>query len=171
MVLAGHWDLPRNSLFITFALNGALHGCAVAMSLRMPTSLARRAAFVAIAAALSVLTLYIGIIGLVLFAALPGNTRLYVVLGVCSLAGAITYGSLIRMFWTRSLSSRLILAMAVLCLLASSLAFFTRASWESLGAWCLAAAWWFAFSAGLWYFDTHGGVLGTRRKMPATRKA
>jgi hypothetical protein len=96
--------------------------------------------------------------------------RLYVVLSVCSLSGTITYGSLIRMFWIRILSSRIILAMAVLCVLATSLAFFARAYWEFLGGWWLAAAWWFAFSAGLWYFDTHSDVLPTRRKIPPKRE-
>jgi hypothetical protein len=171
MFLLGHWDLLRDSLLVTFAINGALHACAIVLSLRAPPpGLARKAAFVAIAAALSVLTLYIGIIGLVLFAVLPGNERLYVVLSVCSLSGAITYGSLIRMFWIRILSSRIILAMAVLCVLATSLAFFARAYWEFLGGWWLAAAWWFAFSAGLWYFDTHSDVLPTRRKIPPKRE-
>lgn len=171
LLVLGHWDLLRNSLLITFALNGALHACAIIVSLRAPRpSLARKAAFVTIAAVLSVLTLYVGVIGLVLFAVLPGNERLYVVLAVCSLSGAITYGSLIRMFWLRTLSSRLILAMAVLCLLATSLAFFARAYWEFLGAWWLAAVWWFAFSAGLWYFDTHGDVLRTGGKIPANKE-
>lgn len=167
LLVLGHWDLLRDSLLVSFAINGALHAGAILVSLRAPIpSLPRRVAFIAIAAALSILTLYVGIIGLVLFAVLPGNQRLYVVLGVCSLWGAITYGSLIRMFWVRTLTSRIILAMAVLCMLATSLAFFARAYWEFLGGWWLAAAWWFAFSAGLWFFDTHGDVLRTRRKMP-----
>jgi hypothetical protein len=101
-------------------------------------------------------TLYVGIIGLVLFAVLPGNERLYVVLAVCSLSGAITYASLIRLFWMRKFSSRLILAMSIVCLLATSLAFFARTYADFLGGWWLAAAWWFAFSGGLWYVDTHG---------------
>ncbi len=171
VLLLGHWDFFRNSLLITFAINGAAHACAIVLSLRTPAaSLARKAAFLAIAAALSILTLYVGAIGLELFAMLPGNERLYVVLGLCALSGAITYGSLIRMFWIRTLFSRIILAMAVLCGFATSLAFFARAHWEFLGAWWLAAAWWFAFSAGLWYFDTHGDVLRTRRKMALKRQ-
>jgi len=101
----------------------------------------------------------LGIIGLVLFAVLPGNERLYVVLGVCSLSGAITYGSLIRLFWMRTLSSRLILAVSTLCALATSLAFLARTYFDFLGGWWLAAAWWFAFSGGLWFFDTHRDAL------------
>jgi hypothetical protein len=158
-------------LLASFAINGALHACSIIGSLRTSSaSVARKAGFIAIAVALSILTLYVGVISLVLFAVLPGNERLYVVLGVCSLSGAITYGSLIRMFWIRTLSSKLILAMAVLCLLATSLAFFARAYWQFLGAWWLAAVWWFAFSAGLWYFDTHGDVLRTGRKIPPAKE-
>jgi hypothetical protein len=154
--LLGHWSLLNDSLIISFAINGALHACALVLALRAPQHLLRKTAFVAIAAALSVLTLYVGIIGLVLFAVLPGNERLYVVLGVCSLSGAITYASLIRLFWMRKFSSRLILAMSIVCLLATSLAFFARTYSDFLGGWWLAAAWWYAFSGGLWYVDTHG---------------
>ena len=172
MLLLRQGDLLGNSLLITFALDGVAHACAIVVSLRAPTTrLARKAAFLAIAAALSILTLYVGIIGLELFAALPGNGRLYGVLGLCSLSGAITYGSLLRMFWIPILSSRNILTMAIVCLLATSFAFFARAYSQVLGAWWLASAWWFAFSAGLWYFDTHGDVLRTRPKMAAKREA
>jgi hypothetical protein len=154
LFLLGHWSLLNDSLIATFAINGALHACALVLTLRTPESPARKSAFIAIAAVLSVLTLYVGIIGLVLFAVLPGNERLYVVLGVCSLSGAITYGSLIRLFWMRKLSPRLILGMSALCVLATSFAFFARTYSEFLGSWWLTAAWWFALSGGLWYFDT-----------------
>lgn len=156
LFLLGHWSLLNDSLIVSFAINGALHAAALALALRVPQPLLRKTAFVAIASTLSVLTLYVGIIGLVLFAVLPGNERLYVVLAVCSLSGAITYASLIRLFWMRKFSSRLILAMAIVCLLATSLAFLARTYADFLGGWWLAAAWWFAFSGGLWYVDTHG---------------
>jgi hypothetical protein len=157
--LLGHWSLLSESLFAVFAINGALHAASLALTLRTPQSLARRLVFIAIAVALSVLTLYIGIICLVLFAVLPGNERLYVVLGVCSLSGAITYGSLIRIFWVRSFSSRVVLVMSVLCMLATSLAFFARTYSDFFGAWWLTAVWWFALSGGLWFFDTHSDAL------------
>jgi hypothetical protein len=159
LFLLGHWSLLNDSLIVTFALNGALHAAALVLALRAPQTLVRKSVFVAIAAVLSVLTLYVGIIGLVLLAVLPGNERLYVVLGVCSLTGAITYGSLIRLFWMRGFSSRLILAMSILCVLGTSLAFFARTYADFLGGWWLAAAWWFAFSGGLWYLDTRGDRL------------
>jgi hypothetical protein len=167
LFLLGRWSLLKDSLIVTFAVSGALHASALVITLRAPESLARKSGFVAIAAALSVLTLYVGIISLVLFSVLPGTERLYVVLGVCSLSGAITYGSAVRLFWMRNLSSRLILAMSVLCLPATSIAFFARTYTELLGGWWLAAAWWFAFSGGLWYFDTRGNAPKLKKRNPA----
>jgi hypothetical protein len=49
--------------------------------------------------------------------------------------------------------------MSFLCLLGAWLAFFIRGYWDFLGGWWLAAAWWFAFSGGLWFFDTHPDAL------------
>jgi hypothetical protein len=165
--LLGHWSLLSESLFVVFAINGALHAASLVLSLRTPQSIVRRFVFIGIAVALSVLTLYIGIICLVLFAVLPGNERLYVVLGVCSLSGAITYGSLIRIFWARRFSSRVVLVMSVLCMLATSLAFFARTYSDFFGAWWLTAVWWFALSGGLWFFDTHSDALGrTVKSLP-----
>ena len=159
LFLLGHWDLPGDSLLLSFAINGALHALCLILALRSPQSILRKFAFIAIAAALSIFTMYLGIVGLVLFAAVPGNERLYFVLGLCSLSGAITYGSLIRMFWIRKFPPRRILAMSFLCLLATSLAFFARVYSDAFGGWWLAAAWWFAFSGGLWFFDTHPDSL------------
>ncbi|HEY2531942.1 MAG TPA: hypothetical protein VGJ20_29110 [Xanthobacteraceae bacterium] len=159
LFLLGHWDLLSDSLLASFAINGALHALCLVLALRSPQSLVRKFAFIGIAAALGALTMYVGIIGLVLFAVVPGNERLYVVLGVCSLSGALTYGSLIRMFWIRKFSPRRILGIGLLCLLATSLAFFVRAYSDALGGWWLAAVWWFAFSGGLWFFDTHPDTL------------
>jgi hypothetical protein len=167
LFLLGQWSLLKGSLIVAFAINGALHASALVLTLRAPESLTRKSAFVAIAVALSVLTLYVGIISLVLFSILPGTERLYVVLGVCSLSGAITYGSTVRLFWVRNLSSRLILAMSFLCVLATSLAFLARTYAELLGGWWLAAAWWFAFSGGLWYVDTRGNAPRLQKRNSA----
>ena len=159
LFLLSHWDLLSDSLLATFAINGALHALSLSLALPAPQNYLRKLAFVALAAALSVFTMYVGIVGLVLFAVVPGNERLYMVLGLCSLSGAITYASLIRIFWIRKFSPRLILAMAFLCLLATSLAFFVRAYSGALGGWWLTAVWWFAFSGGLRFFDTHPDAL------------
>jgi hypothetical protein len=156
--LLRNWDLLNDSLLASFAINGALHATTLIATLRTPQIAWRKLAFVALAAAFSVFTMYVGIAGLVAFAILPGNERLYAVLGLCAVTGAITYGSLTRLFWLGKFPSRRILAMAILCLLAVWLAFFVR-SYLGLGGWWLAAAWWFAFSAGLWFFDTHPDAL------------
>ena len=157
--LLGHWDLLNDSLIISFAINGGRHAIALVATLRAPQVAWRNLAFVALAVALSVFTMYVGISGLVLFAALPGNERLYAVLALCSVTGAITYGSLTRLFWLGKFPPRLIVAMAILCLLGAWLAFWVRSYFGFLGAWWLAAAWWFAFSGGLWFFDTHPDAL------------
>lgn len=160
LILLAQWRLLADSLIISFAINGCLHAFALVLSLRSQQSLLRGAGFIAAAAALSMFTMYVGILGLVLFAAVPGNGKLYLVLGLCSLSGAITYGSLVRIFWVRSLSPRMILAMAFLCLLATSLGFFVRTFSDLLGGWWLAAVWWFAFSGALCFFDTHPNAAG-----------
>jgi hypothetical protein len=159
LFLLQHWDLLSDSLLASFAINGALHALSLCLALPSAHSKLRKLAFIAIAATFSVFTMYVGIIGLVLFAVVPGNERLYMVLGLCSLTGAITYGALIRFFWVRKFSTRSILGMAFLCLLATSLAFFVRAHFQALGGWWLTAVWWFAFSGGLWFFDTHPDAL------------
>ena len=167
LFLLRFWDLISDSLVVSFAISGALHACALVLALRSPQSLLRKFCFIALAAALSVFTMYVGIAGLVLFAAVPGNQRLYAVLALCSLSGAITYGSLIRMFWVRNLSARLVLAVALLCVAATSLGFFAKTHADFLGGWWLAAAWWFAFSGALKFFDTRpNAVSGSKYNGP-----
>ncbi len=155
LLLLQHWNFPGDSLLASFAINGALHAVCLSLALLAAHGILRKLAFIAVAAALSVLTMYVGIAGLVLFAVVPGNERLYMVLGLCSLTGAITYGALVRRFWIRQFSPRCILGTALLCLLATSVGFFIRTYSEVLGGWWLASVWWFAFSGGLWFFDTH----------------
>jgi hypothetical protein len=152
--LLSHWDLLKDQILITFAINGAVHASSLVLNLRTPSTWVRRLLFVALAAALSMVTLYIGIVGLVLFAVLPATERLYFVLGLCAVSGAITYASLIRLFWLKKLPPRSILAMAVGCMFAVFVGFFARTHFEALDGWALAGAWWFAFSGGLWYFDS-----------------
>jgi len=156
--LISHWDLFGEPFLPTFAANGALHAAALVLALREPALLVRKCLFVAIAAALSIVTLYVGIIALQLFAALPSTERLYAVLAVCSVAGAITYGSLIRFFWMKKFSSRLILAISLACAAAAMLAFLVASQFKFVEGWWLTAAWWLAFSASLCYFDTRRGL-------------
>ena len=79
-------------------------------------------------------------------------------LPIGAVTGAIAYGSLTRLFWLGKFPAKRVLAIALICVLASWLAFFVR-GYLDLGGWWLAAAWWFAFSAGLWFFDTRPDAL------------
>jgi hypothetical protein len=153
LFLFTRWDLFNEPFLPTFALSGALHAAALCVALRAPAGAARKCLFIAVTALMSILTLYIGIVSLQLFALLPATERLYFVLGICAVAGAITYGSLVRFFWMKKLSPRSILAIAVVCVPATYVAFLARTHFEVLGAWVLAPAWWCAFSGGLMYFD------------------
>ena len=153
-LLPSGWGFFSEALLPSFAISGALHALAVVVALRAPFTLLRKGSFVVLAAVLSGLALYIGILSLALFAVLPANARLYMTLGVCSAAGAMTYGSLVRLYWLPKFSSRFILAIAAACVLSTLLAFLARHYFPFLAGWWLAAAWWFAFSGGLWYFDT-----------------
>jgi hypothetical protein len=157
------WDLFDEPYLPTFALSGALHAGALCVALRAPESAVRKCLFIAIAAFLSVLTLYMGILSLQLFAVLPASERLYLVLGTCSMTGAITYGILVRSFWMRKLSSRSILAIAVGCVAGAFVAFLARSHFEFLDAWVMAAAWWCAFSGGLAYLDRLAKPMQQRR--------
>jgi hypothetical protein len=154
------WGFSSEALLPTFAISGALHALALGVALRAPVAPLRKCSFVALAAVLAALTLYIGILSLALFAGLPASSRLYMTLGICSAAGAISYGSLIRLYWMRRFSSRFILGIAAGCTLATLAALFARRYIPLLAGWWLAAAWWFAFSGGLCYFDTR--APGTR---------
>ena len=71
--LFAHWDLLNDSLVASFAINGALHAIALILTLRSPQSTSRKIAFVTLAAAFSVFTLYIGIAGLGDVRGPPGN--------------------------------------------------------------------------------------------------
>jgi hypothetical protein len=163
LLLPGRWGLFGEAFLPTFAISGALHALALVFALRATHELLRKCVFVALAAALSVLTLYIGILSLELFAVLPAGVRLYLALGLCSASGAISYGALIRLYWLPQFSSRSILAIASGCVLGTLVAFLARGYFPFLAGWWLAAAWWLAFSGGLWYFDTHprGGRLSS----------
>lgn len=163
LFLFSRWDFFDERYLPTFALSGALHAGALCVALRAPESAVRKGLFIAIAAFLSVLTLYVGILSLQLFAVLPAAERLYLVLGTCSMTGAITYGFLVRSFWMKKLSSRSILAIAVGCAAAACLAFLVRIHFEFLDAWVMAAAWWCAFSGGLAYFDRLAKAIQERR--------
>jgi hypothetical protein len=143
-----------SSLLPNAAIYGALHATALSGALDLPATLARKSLFILLAAALDVAALYIGIFGLALFSTVPLglNVRAYLALGVCSMAGAICYGLLIRFFWLPDLTPRPIARISLGCLITTLLALLLENLSGLVSLWALAAVWWCAFSSGLWIF-------------------
>lgn len=140
-------------LFASFALYGALHSTALVVALRARRSIWKMCLFIALAAALSAITLRAGIFAGQLSAALARNIAPYAVLGLSAAAGAAAYGILIRLFGIYELSPSSLTVVAFGCMLATWAALFALAHIHALGPWWLAVLWWHAFSGGLWYFD------------------
>jgi hypothetical protein len=151
------------SLLPNAAIYGALHAAALTGALNSAAPLARKSLFILSAAILDVAALYVGIFGLGLLSAtaLRLSARAYIAFGVCSVVGAILYGLLIRIFWLPEVTPRRILQMSIGCLMITVLTLLIEnlSGWSSL--WALAAAWWCAFSAGLWIIGrTHAPRSG-----------
>jgi hypothetical protein len=140
------------SLLPNAAIYGALHAAALTGALNRAAPLRRKSLFILAAAALDVAALYAGILGLALLsaAALQLSARAYIAFGVCSMVGAIFYGFLIRIFWLPELTPRPILQVSSGCLLATMLVLLIENLIGRSSLWVLAAAWWCAFSGGLW---------------------
>jgi hypothetical protein len=140
------------SLVPNAAIYGALHAAALTGALNSAAPLARKSLFILSAALLDVAALYAGIFGLGLLSAtaLRLSARAYIAFGVCSIVGAILYGLLIRLFWLPELTPRPIMHMAIGCLMITMLTLLVENLSGRSSLWALAAAWWCAFSAGLW---------------------
>ena len=149
--------IPRphapSDLNASFALYGALHASALALTLRARQPIWQKCLFVAIAAGLSVMTLRIGMVGSHLSETFPGNVGLYAALGFSAATGALIYGMLVRLFWISAMTSRSLAIISLSCLLASFIALFTGSHFHVLGPWWLAVLWWHAFSGALWFRD------------------
>jgi hypothetical protein len=150
--LTAHLPLASN-VPLSFAMYGGLHALALVVALRAPQPPWRMALFIGVAAALSVLTLRAGLIGLQLLGSLPGNSRLYAALGFAAMLGALAYGILIRQLKMHPMPAGALVLIPLGCVAAAYAGFFTLAQGHALGRWWLAVLWWYAFSAGLWYFD------------------
>jgi hypothetical protein len=135
----------------SFALYGALHALALILALRARQSIWRRCLFIALAAALSALTLRLGILETHVSGKLPGNIGMYAVSVFSAMTGAAAYGISIRLFGIYELTLRELAVIAIGCMSATYLGMLTLA--HSLGPWWLAVLWWYAFSGALWYCD------------------
>ncbi len=150
--LTAHLPLASN-VPVSFGLYGGFHAVALVVALRAPQPPWRMALFVGVAAAISVLTLRAGLLALQLFGSLPGDFRLYAALGFAAMLGALAYGILIRQLKMSPLPASALALISLGCVAAAYVGFFTLAHSHALGRWLLAVLWWYAFSAGLWYFD------------------
>jgi len=154
LLIAMTWLHFATDLSVSFALYGALHASALIIALRAHHPFWRNCIFIGAAAGLSAMTLHVGIAAAHWLGTSGGNAALYAALGLSALTGAATYGVLIRLCGVFELSARALAVMCANCMLAAYAAFFTLAHFHFLGRWWLAVLWWYAFSGGLWYFDT-----------------
>jgi hypothetical protein len=140
-------------LLASFALYGALHASALVLALRTRQPLWRCGLFIALAAGLSVMTFRIGLFAAQRYGTLLGHVALYAVFGLSAMAGAVTYGILIRRIKIFELTLRELALISCGCALAADVAYVTLAQSPALGRGWLAVLWWFAFSGGLWHCD------------------
>lgn len=154
-------DLVREPLLPSFALYGALH--AITLVLALPAgsrNTLNKLLFIGGAAALNVAVLYAGILSLQGLREVLAELRLYLVLSVCALFGAIAYGFWVRLFWWPALRPRAIAQTALGCLAAVALSLALERLTRPFGNWWLVAVWWLAFSAGLWRAVRRAHALG-----------
>lgn len=144
---------PPGGLVVAWALYGALHAAALAGSLRFSRPLWKACLFAVIAAALTVAAARAGIAGRQLLAALPDDVGLYAALGISATSGAAAYGVSIRLFGFYPMNAASIATISIGCTLAASTTLFMVTHFRLLGSWCLVVSWWYAYSAGLWYWD------------------
>lgn len=148
-----------------FALYGALHAAALALSPRgIPSSPGRRLLFVIVAANLALGTARLGFYGLHRLGA-PGASAASII-AACAGLGAIAYGAWIRGLFAARLGpvwgSKSIGATALACAIVTALSAEVCRALHAVGVVWVVAAWWFAFSAGFWY-----ATAGTRRRRVA----
>jgi hypothetical protein len=146
-------------LAVHFAAYGALHALALVSALGMRRPPLQLCVFIAMAAALSVMTLRFGLIGIQVSGALLPSVRPYVP-GLSAMSGAVAYGISIRVFRIGELSLPEIVVISIGCMFATHVGIFTLKHLQSLNSWPLAVLWWYAFSGSLWYFDRRHAAQG-----------
>lgn len=154
LLVIARWRLAAPAALPEFALYGALHAAALAVSLRVPPAWQRQLLFVAAAALACELLARLGIVALEPAIARWPNAGAPAVLSACGLIGALAYGVLIRAILRYPLPWAALAALAPACAVAIYAAFIAARRWPELGGLWLALFWWSAFSAGLWRTDS-----------------
>jgi hypothetical protein len=158
-----------------FALYGALHAAALALSIvgSVGPSIGRRLLFVALAAILALSTARLGLLGLHLVGGV-GSAGPLAILAVCASVGALAYGALLRGvlmtpgdLGTR-LSVRALVMTALGCAAVAPASFAVGRELHANGVLWLVTPWWFAFSCGLWVAGWRG-AHNSRRAHKMTR--
>jgi hypothetical protein len=142
------------NLYYDFALYGTLHAAALVLSLNARRLTSRRCLFIAAAAALSAVTVAVGMLSRQVAALLPETLGRYSLLAFSAVIGAVAYGIAIRLFGILALAPRTIVKISLGCMLAAVAALATIGATGFAGPWWIAVLWWYAFSWGLWCF--HG---------------
>jgi len=138
-----------------------LHAAALVLALRVPEPVWRKCLFVVTAAVLCLMTVRIGVYTGRRFAIATAGAGLYSLFGLTSIIGAAAYGLLVALFGFATLTLRSLTAICAGCLLATMIALFFLLRAHFLGPWWLAVPWWYAFSAGLWFFDGSARPIAT----------
>jgi hypothetical protein len=150
-----------------FALYGALHAGALALSMRLRRSAWRQLGFLGAAALLSLLTVRLGLAGLPLAATLAPGTGPVAMLGLSSLGGGLGYGFLLRGVLNYRLPLAALAPTALACASAAVGALIVGRRVQLLSGLWLAVPWWLVFSAGLccddsWRARSDANALNTR---------
>jgi hypothetical protein len=146
-----------------FALYGALHATALALSLMGGARLSpgRSLSLVAGAAILALATARLGVFGLHAVSGLGGSAGPFAILAACAGLGALAYGALIRAVLANAcnalgrLRMKSLVATSLGCVAATSMSFAASRGLYASGVLWVVAPWWFAFSGGLWCTADH----------------
>lgn len=144
-----------------FGLFGALHACAIVVSLRGRPRPLRSIAFIALAGLLTMGIVRAGLHASSLRGTLPGPAGRTAILAMCSGLGAMGYGGLIRAFWSSELTAPAIIALAAGCMAMTSVVQLTAGILHRFDPAWLAVAWWCAFSVTLCLQARHSARAAT----------
>jgi len=147
----GRW-IPVPGVVATFGIYGALHASLLAFTLRGRQPTGRRLRFVAVAAALSMLSVSLGLGAGHIIGGSMGMTRPALLLSLSSGVGAATYASLVRRFFGAHLTWPAIVTIMLGCVLATLAVLASGFHLKGAGL-PVAVSWWFAWSLGLWFHD------------------
>lgn len=143
---------------LLFTRAGALHGVALALALRAPPALARRALFVVLAAALAATATHAGLwlsealgsLGRRAGHELSFHEDVTLAIVLTAALGAVAYGFLVRALWLPRLSRSAPVRIALACI-AAMLVMAAALPPEHYLDWFV-VLWWFVFSTALWWF-------------------